>query len=95
MKAKIVYLVDFNYNDDIDNYGFNVGIFTSFKNAKSAIIEELTDADDVIIDTCEEVTKNNRRYWTFTTNKGKYNIMEYALNTKWLCPIEKEYIEED
>ena len=95
MKAKIVYLVDFDYNEDIDNYTINVGIFTSFANAKSAIVEELTDADDVIIDTCEEVTKNNRHYWTFITNKGKYNIMECALNTKWCCPIEKEYIKED
>ena len=24
----------------------------------------------------------------------QYNIMEYALNNKWLCPIEKEYIED-
>lgn len=94
MKAKIVYLVNFDYNEDINNYTFNVGIFTSFTNAKSAIIEELTNANDVIIDTCEEITKNNRRYWTFIANKGKYNIMEYALVTKWLCPIEKEYIED-
>jgi hypothetical protein len=96
MKAKVVYLVDCDYLEDYENYHFNIGIFTSFTNAESAVMEDVNDKADKIIDTTEETTKNGRQFWTYYSMKGtKYYISEYALNTGWDRPIEKEYIKED
>lgn len=96
MKAKVVYLVDYDYTEDCENYRFNIGIFTSFTNAKSVVIADIENEDDEIIDGTTDISKNNRQLWTYITMKGKkYNIFEYALNTEWDKPIEKEYISED
>lgn len=96
MKAKVVYLVACDYPEDYENYHFNIGIFTSFTNAKSAVIEDIKNEDDEIVDGTTDISKNNRQLRTYITMKGKkYNIFEYALNTKWDKPIEKEYIKED
>lgn len=96
MKAKVVYLVDCDYPEDYENYHFNVGIFTSFENAKSTVIEDIKNEDDEIVDGTTDISKNNRQLRTYITMKGKkYNIFEYALDTKWDKPIEKEYIKED
>lgn len=96
MKATVVYLVDCDYPEDYENYHFNIGIFTSLTEAQLAVLYEVKDGDDRIIDTSAETTKNNRQFWQYRTEKGKkFSIMEYALDTKWNQPIEKEYINND